>query len=106
MFSHDVSTTPSSAHQAGPLCLKCPKSFLEVKAGLGLDSFPFLPTLLLAQAEEPERRLCGQEDRRGCLLVWGWTKPVGVQEPRKEKRVHRGIICRTGEGERRRKMGR
>lgn len=73
MFSHDVSTTPSSAHQAGPLCLKCPKSFLEVKAGLGLDSFPFLPTLLLALAEEPERRLCGQEDRRGCLLVWGWT---------------------------------
>lgn len=73
MFSHNVSTTPSSAHQAGPLCLKCPKSFLEAKAGLGLDYFHFLPTLL-PQAEEPERRLCGQEDRRGCLLVWGWIK--------------------------------
>lgn len=106
MFSHHVSTTPSSAHQAGPLCFKCPKSFLEVKAGLGLDSFPFLPTLLLPQAEELREGYVGRRTGEdACLFGDGLNRGRKVQEPLKDKRVHRGVICRTGESERRRKMG-
>lgn len=44
MFGHNVNTTCSSDHQAGPLCLKCPKPFWNLKqAWLWILSLSFPP---------------------------------------------------------------
>lgn len=86
--------TPSSAHQAGPSCLKCPKPFLEAKAGLSLDSFPFLSPCSFPRLRSLREGCVGSRTGEGaCLFGDGlnlWEEKV--QEPLKEKRVHRGII--------------
>lgn len=103
-----MSTTPSSAHQAGPLCLKCPNSFLEAKAGLGLGSSLSFPPCSFPRLRNLREGYVSRRTGEGaCLFGYGlnlWEEKV--QEPLKEKRVCREIICRTGESQRRRKVGR
>lgn len=102
-----MSTTPSSAHQAGPLCLKCPKPFLEIKTCMDLDSFPFLSPYSSPRLRGLREGCVGSRTGEDAGLFGDglslWEEKV--QEPLKEKRVHRGVIYRTGEGESRRKVG-
>lgn len=81
MFGHNVSTTCSSAHQAGPLCLKHPKPFLETKAGLGLDSSPSFPPCSSPRLRNLREGYVGRRTGEDACLFGDGLNLLGGKSP-------------------------
>lgn len=98
VFGHNTNTTPSSARWAGSSSLNCPKPFgSQGRSRPGSFPFLFLSSLPLPPGWgtwEKAMWAGGQERMPLCLGMVGGK----IQEPLKEGRVHRGIMCRTRGG--------